>query len=237
MIGGDARDVRAREICSHLLIFPYLPREKYRDLILDDDLREDVQARLEAVGMRLAESFYSDFFSVRLDGDIEADIRFDWATNHRLPRGAQALLVVLWAKLVLPRRAARDKGMSPQEQNLELFEEDSKPADYVVKVAKEAVLAEFQARFGRTNLLRYIGQLKRLGFVKEDRAGRLFEGPMLDLMVDGRRLASEIQRGALSELLSGDVPVADARPVELELDDASGDDDDAPLFDLTTGDF
>jgi len=214
---SDALDVRAREICAHLLIFPHLPRERYKDLLLDDELRAEVARRLSAVGMNLAESFYSDFFGVRMCEDIEADIRFDWSTNHRLPKGALALLVVLWAKMVLPRRAARDRRTNPDELNMPLFEDDHVPADYIVKIPKEAMIAEYGQRFGRTNVLRWLGQLKRYGFVKEDRAGRLYEGPLLDLMVDGQRMTEEIQAGVLGEALG----VSEQEVY-----------DDEPLFDL-----
>ncbi|MFT7626281.1 MAG: hypothetical protein ACI9WU_005476 [Myxococcota bacterium] len=219
---SDALAARAREVCAHLLVFPSLPRDRYRDLLLDEDLREEVGRRLEAVGMQLAESFYSEHFSVRMADDTEADVRFDWATNQRMPKGAQALLVVLWAKLVLPRRAARDQRVDPDEPNIELFEQADGGKDYRVKIPREALLAEFAQRFGRSNLLRYLGQLKRLGFVKEDRGGRIMEGPLLDLMVDGQRMATEVQMGALADVL-GVTPVVSP---DAELDDE-------PLFDLT----
>lgn len=235
---------RAEEICAHLLIFPHISREKYRDLLLDEDLREEVARRLDGVGMQLAESFYSDYFSVRLKESIEADIRFDWAANQRLPKAAMALLVVLWAKMVLPRRAAQDQRVDPDDPNLALFEEVKRPADYVVKVPKEALMAEYAGRFGRSNLLRYFGRLKRLGFIREDRAGRLYEGPLLDLMVDGQRLTTEVQRGALGEILGQSPDAIDpsiarrAATAEPELADAAlaedDLDDDEPLFDLTT---
>lgn len=216
---NEGLHARAREICAHLLVFPYVARDQYRDLVLDEELREEVERRLGLAGMTLAESFYSDWFAVRMAGDIEADLRFDWAVNQRLPKGALALLVVLWSKMVLPRRAAADRRIGPDEANLDLFEEP-KPADWVVKIPREALLAEFAPRFGRSNVLRYLGTLKRYGFVKEDRANRLYEGPLLDLMVDGQRMATEVQMGALADLLG--VDRADQEPMAGE-----------PLFDLT----
>ena len=215
-------NTRAQEICAHLLMFPYLTRDKYRDLMLDEELREDVQRRLEGVGMTLAESFYSEHYSVRPHDHIEADIRFDWASNQRIPKGALAMLVVLWTKLVLPRRAATDHRVNPGDDNLPLFEqEEARPTQWFVKVAKEAIMAEFQDRFGRTNLLRYLGQLKRLGFIREDRSGRIYEGPLLDLLVDGNKLAEDIQAGVLGDILGEEAPLEAAC-------------DDEPLFDLTT---
>lgn len=223
---------RAQEICAHLLIFPNLHRDKYRDLMLDEDLRAEVSRRLEGVGMRLAESFYSDYFSVRPIPAIEGDVRFDWASNQRLPRGAMAMLVVLWAKLVMPRRAASDQRINPNDPNIELFPDQHKPKDYVVKVPREALIAEFEERFGRTNLARYLGQLKRLGFIREDRSSRLYEGPLLDLLVDGNKLAQEIQAGALRDMLGADVPIEYARNTT-EFEPTS---EEPLLADLLTGD-
>ncbi|MFT5429609.1 MAG: hypothetical protein ACI9OJ_000280 [Myxococcota bacterium] len=236
---SEELSTRAQEICAHLLIFPYLARDKYRDLMLDDDLRAEVASRLDGVGMQLAESFYSDHFAVKPVAEIEADIRFDWATNKRIPRSAVALLVVLWAKLVLPRRIARDHRVNPDEDNLDLFPDKKPPSDFVVKVAKDAVLAEYSDRFGRSNLLRYIGQLKRLGFVKEDRAGRLFEGPLLDLLVDGQRLAEQINHGVLHEMLGRESEMAEramAGVLDLVPENAIVDDDADPGDESIDGD-
>ncbi len=230
---GDALETRARELCAHLLIFPYLPRDKHKDLLLDDDLREEVARRLDAVGMRLAESFYSDYFAVKPVDEIEADIRFDWASNRRLPKAAMALLVVLWARLVMPRRAARDHRVNPDEQNGELFPDPRKVKDYVVKVPKEALLAEYGERFGKSNMLRYLGLLKRLGFIREDRAGRIYEGALLDLLLDGQKLQSEITSGVLRDLLGADGGAPGAPELDLagEVGDAESPDDIAEVTD------
>ena len=240
---SDSLQARAEEICAHLLIFPYLARDKYRDLLLDDELRHEVSRRLDGVGMQLAESFYSDHFSVKPKAEVEADIRFDWASNKRLPKGAIAILVVLWAKLVLPRRVARDHRVDMNEDNMDLFPERKKPSDYVVKVPRDAILAEYSERFGRTNLLRYIGQVKRLGFIREDRSGRLYEGPLLDLLLDGQKLASDIHNGVLHDMLGQDTElaqrmlgpelelVAENAPVTPDSDDITADvDDEEPIL-------
>ena len=97
--------------------------------------------------------------------------------------------------------------------------------DFVVKLPKEALLAEYGSRFGRSNVLRYLGQLKRLGFVREDRANRLYEGPLLDLLVDGRRLASEIEGGVLRDMLGADSATEVRRAVVQELELESVDED------------
>lgn len=190
-------DARAREICSHLLIFTSLRKTACKDLVIDDDLRDRVRARLLAVGMELVDNVYSEHFAVRLVPAIEGDVSFDWATNARLHKGAVALLVILWAKLVLPKRVAQERRFDPDEPNADLFPE-SKPRKPVrLHVHRDALYAEFGSKFGKVNFARYLGQLRNMGFVTEDRAGNVGEGPLLDLLVDGTRMAIKLKDSVL----------------------------------------
>ena len=186
-------EARAEEVCGRLLIDRYLLKRDYRDLLLDDALRAVVARRLSGVGLQLVESFTSDYFAVRLKREVEADIAFDWATNSRLPRGAVALLVILWAKLVLPKRV----------QPSDAVEADAaapKPPARVV-VTRDALYAEFGRKFGKTAFARYLGQLKSAAFVREDRLGNLSEGPLLDLLIDGVEMAQKLRDSVLWDLL------------------------------------
>src|SRR4051794_34947665 len=91
---------RAQEICSRLMIKPYIPKSEFKDLVMNDDLRRDVETRLHTVGLILVDNFYSKFFAVRLADEIERDATVTWAANFHLEKPAIALLVVLWAKLI-----------------------------------------------------------------------------------------------------------------------------------------
>ncbi|MCO4761956.1 MAG: hypothetical protein KC502_10660 [Myxococcales bacterium] len=193
---------RAEEICAHLLIRRYLPKKSCRDLLLDDELRDSVRRRLSGVGLELVDSYTSDHFAVRLAPHIESDVRFDWATNTRLPRGALALLVILWSKLVLPRRVAGDEA---RRKRLEQADGDGEaivpPVLPRPTVARAALYAEFGHRFGKTSFTRYVGQLKNAGFITESRAGDLREGPLLDLLIDGVQMARKLRDSVLWDLL------------------------------------
>lgn len=207
------REARAEEICSRLLIERWLAKRVYRDLLLDDDLRASVNTRLGMVGLELVESFTSDYFAARLKRAIEGDITFDWATNARLPRGAVALLVVLWAKLVLPRRLEPEVPAEPGAEP---------PPSVAPTVTRDQLYAEFGRKFGKTAFARYLGQLKTAGFVREDRSGVLRDGPMLDLLVDGVQMAQKLRDSVLWDMLDkglGAVPEgADEPPAEDEDD-------------------
>jgi len=210
-------EVRAEEVCGRLLIDRYLPKRDYRDLLLDDALRAIVARRLSGVGLQLVESFTSDYFAVRLKREVEADIAFDWATNSRLPRGAVALLVILWAKLVLPKR------VEPAELADSGTDSAAAKTPARVVVTRDALYAEFGRKFGKTAFARYLGQLKSAAFVREDRLGNLSEGPLLDLLIDGVEMAQKLRDSVLWDLLERGPGSGD----DLEAPDpeAGGDDD------------
>jgi hypothetical protein len=206
------REARAEEIASHLLIERWLSKRVYRDLLLDDELRAAVQRRVGMVGLELVESFTSDYFALRLKRAVEGDISFDWATNTRWSRGVVALLVVLWAKLILPRRLEPDTPASAEPKP----EPIAPPT-----VTRDQLYAEFGRKFGKTAFARYLGQLKSAGFVYEDRAGNLREGPLLDLLIDGVQMSQKLRDSVLWDLLDkGLGAVAEGG------EDSSSDDDD-----------
>jgi hypothetical protein len=186
------RESRAEEICSRLLIERWLPKRGYRDLLLDDELRVAVNRRLGMVGLELVESFTSDFFAARLKRSIEGDISFDWATNSRMPRGGVALLVVLWAKLILPKRLEPDTPVAEGQTR--------QPVE-APTLTRDQLYAEFGRKFGKTSFQRYLGQLKSAGFVREDHRGNLREGPLLDLLIDGVQMAQKLRDSVLWDLL------------------------------------
>lgn len=203
-VEDDVTAARAQEVCAHLLIHRWLPKRSYRDLLIDDTLRASVERRLAGVGLALVDSYTSNYFAVRLLPAIEADVRFDWATNARLQRGAVALLVILWTRLVLPRRVASDEA---RKRRLEAGEAGGEVKATREKlptptVARSALFAEFGHRFGKTSFARYLGQLKAAGFVLENRAGDLREGPLLDNLVDGVTMARKLRDSVLWDLLA-----------------------------------
>jgi hypothetical protein len=204
---------RAEELCAHLLIFTYLPKSSCRDLVLNDALRTEVTGRLSGVGLELVDSAYSAYVAVRLKRKIESDVTFDWSTNLRLNKGAVALLVVLWAKLVLPKRVAMERRETPGEQSTDLFPETKRARMVALSVHRDALYAEFGEKFGKVNFQRYVGQLRNLGFITEDRAGNIGEGPLLDLMIDSNEMAMKLKDSVLWDLLGDSAqtpPPADA---------------------------
>ena len=158
--------------------------------------------------------------------DIEADIRLDWATNARVPRGAVALLVILWAKLVLPKRIASTEAALLRQNPDQPADPNAPVENGPISLPRDALYAEFGRKFGKTAFARYLGQLKTSGFIREDRRGNLTEGPVLDLLVDGVQMAQKLRDSVLWDVLErGGIDAPEPAETD-DSDDDLGDDED-----------
>jgi hypothetical protein len=162
----------------------YLPRAEARRL-MDPQVRSAAEQRLNAVGLALAWSPYSRYYGLTLaDGPAE---RAERITNlAELDRNALALLVILWARLVLPQRLAeegREGGVS-------------EPV-----VAFETLNAEFGKKLGGRRFEMYVSQLRRLGFLEYSRKDEIKAGPFLDLLGDANQLASYLRQSTIARVV------------------------------------
>lgn len=192
---------RSQEICSRLMMKPYIPKADFKDLVMDEDLRRDVEARLRNVGLILVDNFYSKFFAVRLADEIERDASLSWATNFHLEKPAIALLVVLWAKLVFPKRIAQERREQPGDNVRPLFPQNEPVPEVTLSTSEAALRAELGKKCGGAKLPIYLGQLKRLGFIEYGRLEHITEGPLLDLLIDGQQMATKLKNSALWDVL------------------------------------
>lgn len=192
---------RVQEICSLLIANGYLHKEEVRDLMYDDALRTHVEQRLDSVGMRLVHNSYSDFWGVALNERTAADDRLEWSNNFGLERGAMALLLILWCKLILPKRMAQEERQPEDGSVAALFPEVEKMPKPRVNVSRDQILAEFGDLLGGVSMTsRYIAQLARARLIKAH-GGVIEEGPLLSLVVDEARLSDELRREVLLSLL------------------------------------
>ncbi len=203
---------RAREIVAKLIAQRYIHRSKLRDMFLDEDLFREVEQRLSSAGLELATNVYSEFVTVRVAKDMENTIFSDEkggyrASNTGLSRGALALLTIIWAKIVMPKRQMQIERRDTEEAAQEGLWQRRKPipkADDLVALEEKALLADFAEKLGgKTLFYRYLAELARADFIIR-RGGRIYEGPLLDVAVDYGVLAPRIIEGALSEILSKD---------------------------------
>jgi hypothetical protein len=122
-----------------------------------------------------------------------------------LPRDAIALLVVLWALIILPKRErqiARSETVGDSQSDMfGAAKPITHGEDVAPGVPEDSVYADFGKKLGgKMRFASNLVQLARLGFVVR-RNKMIHEGPLLDLMIDYSKLAPRIIDGALAEVL------------------------------------
>ncbi len=201
----------AARLIARLLALRFLPREDadVRRLLVDNSFREEVEQRLAASGVRLLANPFAAHVGIALTRECESAV-FEqgdaWqASNIGLPKDAVALLVILWALIILPKRERQLAGQAAQpELQGEMFETVKlTPLAHEASrgIAENALLTDYSDLFGgKMRIQTSLGQLKRLGFI-EQRAKTIHEGPLLDLAFDYAEVAPRVLQGALSDLL------------------------------------
>lgn len=196
-------------LIARLLAERWLPRDDIavRELLTDAELRNDLDRRLAAAGMRLLEHPYAANIAVGIARPQESAVFGSakaWSsTNLQLDRDAVALLVVLWALLVLPKRQrqiARQQADRDQDQEQMFAELKPVPvgAEVIEPINERTLLADFAEKLGgKTRIQFNLGSLARQGFIVR-RKERIHEGPLLDLALDYERIAGRVMDGALS---------------------------------------
>jgi uncharacterized membrane protein len=191
----------ATRICARLLREGSVPRAALPDLDFPE-VRHEVERRLQGVGLVLATSVYSEHVGIRLAPEITADSAFDAATNLGLRSDACALLVILWARLVLQKRTAAETREVPGQSALFTREQAAAARSYRPRVRLEALVREFRPVLGgRSRMQSLVTQLRRLGFL----AGygeQIEAGPLLELAIDGERMVAFLRREVLAKLVA-----------------------------------
>ncbi|MDP2825338.1 MAG: hypothetical protein Q8O52_21980 [Sulfuritalea sp.] len=198
----------AARIVARLLSLRFLPRrdKEILRLLTDAGLRQEVETRLAACGLRLLDHPYADHVAIGLAREAEAPVfetDAEWLpSNANLPKDAVALLVLLWALIILPKRERQISRTDTSGQG-EIFGGTARKTDTEVSVGiAEATLFEDYGKVlggkGRVNI--HLGTLSRLGFI-ERRNKTLHEGPLLDLVFDYAEIAPRILEGTLAGVL------------------------------------
>ena len=199
------------EFIARLLAQRWLPKSdaEVRRLLIDESFRQDIEHRLAAVGLRLLDNPFAGHVAVGLAADSENAVfgRGDaWLSNNAgLNRDGVALLILLWALIILPKRerqlsrdATTDEGQSDLFGNAQA----APLRDDAARGVPENVLLEDYGKLlgGKARLQVLLPVLSRLGFI-ERRNKVLHEGPLLDLAFDYAELAPRILDGALADVL------------------------------------
>lgn len=189
----------------------------------DEIFRTDLDTRLKACGLRFVDNVYADYVTLALTRDSEAKVfgtRDTWQNNNfGLARDGVALLVVLWALIILPKRERQEAHQLAQEEQSDMFGKDKpmpRAEETSIGISYRALLADFGEKLGKkTRLDMNLGQLSRLGFI-ERKGDMIAEGPLLDLLMDTDTLKDRIINGALSDIFHLPVPRTPAHIVAAE---------------------
>jgi hypothetical protein len=200
------------ELTARLLAHRWLPRAdaQVRRALVDEAFRAELESRLAAVGLQLLDNPFAEHVAVGLQNEVMDAVfggRDYQASTMGLTRDEIALLIVIWALIILPkrerqlgRRTVADDGqndMFGQEKPIEHGESVSGA------VSEASLLADFGTQLGgRTKIRNFaLGKLARLGFIIRSN-GYISEGPLLDVLLDYRVLADRIINGTLADVLA-----------------------------------
>lgn len=203
------KEVRA--LAAKLIAHQCLPRQHnlVRKALTDEAFRRELDSRLHACGLFFLDNPYSTHVTLSLSRDMEQPVLGDqeeWLSNTmNLDRSAIALLIVLWALIILPKRQRQiERKELGENEGQEVMFANEKPLETGRSVSapinRNALIADFGEKLGKATKIRVnLGSLARLGFIVQ-RQEEIYEGPLLDLVLDYSQLAGRILDGALSDL-------------------------------------
>jgi hypothetical protein len=180
-----------------------------QQLLIDEVFRADVEQRLAACGLRLLDNPFADHIGIGLAQAAETTVfgsADQWRSNNfGLQRDGVALLVLLWALIILPKRERQLARRADDSGQGEMFAE-SKPTPGAIDSSRgvpETVLMDDYAKRlgGKARVTINLGVLSRIGFIQR-RNKIIFEGPLLDLALDYAQLSPRVIEGAMRELLT-----------------------------------
>jgi hypothetical protein len=199
----------AQILIARLLAHQTLPRKDrlVRQALSDDVFRLDLDHRLAACGMKLVDNVYADHVTLALAREVEPKVfgaREVWQNNNLgLGRDGVALLVVLWALIILPKRERQEAHQLARDDQHDMFgvaRPMPRAEDTSIGLPYRTLLADFGEKLGRkTRMDMNLGQLARFGFI--ERQGEIIsEGPLLDLLMDTDVLKERVINGALADI-------------------------------------
>jgi hypothetical protein len=204
-MSDDAQTLIARLLTHQTL----LRKDKLVKRALSDEIfRRDIDERLSACGMKLVDNVYADHVTLALTRVVEPKVFGDrdvWQNNNiGLARDGVALLVVLWALIILPKRERQEAHQLAKEDQDDMFGAD-KPLptaeEASMGLSYRALLSDFGDKLGKkTRMDMNLGLLARFGFI-ERRGDLISEGPLLDLLMDTDVLKERVVNGALNDIL------------------------------------
>lgn len=198
-------------LIAELLARRYLPRthSRVKRALVDEELFAQIEQRLAQAGLRWVDNIYADHVSLALLPAVQSSVLGDGGLNANnnldLSRDAVALLVVVWALIVLPKRERQTSRVDADIPQNEMFGR-TKPMPPAMSVSPvlsyKALLEDYGNQLGKkTRLDTNLKLLERHGFILR-RQDEIAEGPLLDVLLDYELMAPRILNGALAEVLA-----------------------------------
>ena len=208
-------------LIAELLARRWLPRNhpRVKRALVDAELFAQVEQRLAQSGLRFMDSIYADHVSIALlpaaQNSVLGEAGINSNNNIELPRDAQALLVVLWALIILPKRERQTSRMDEPEVGQNDMFPGAKPLPEVRLVSPvisyKALLEDYGQQLGKKlRLDANLKLLERQGFITR-RQDEIGEGPLLDVLLDYDVLAPRILDGALGDVLTRERAAQEAK--------------------------
>lgn len=198
-------DDDAKTLIARLIAQGPQPKNDHDSLVmrvlLDQAFRDEVDRRLSACGLCLLDNPYAAQIGLGLKRDVESAIfaRDDhWLSNTiGLQRSEIALLMIIWALLILPKRERQQQ--REDDGQVELLP-SSKPIshDRTESVSRQMLIEDFPQLGAPTYIKQRLSVLRRHRFIETDKE-LVREGPLLDLAFDYNRIAQRIMEGALGD--------------------------------------
>jgi len=197
---------------ARLLTERYIPRSDAlaQRVLIDEGFRQEVERRLDECGLRLLDNPFAEHLAVALSQSAETDVFGGgdiWLSNNLgLQRDGVALLVLLWALIILPKRERQlTRSTADGDEQGDMFGSAKplpKSSDASKGIAENLLLDDYGKQLGgRTRVNMNLGILSRVGFIRRHNKV-IEEGPLLDLAFDYAQLAPRLIQGALGDLLT-----------------------------------
>jgi len=179
-------------------------------VLIDEGFRQEVERRLDECGLRLLDNPFAEHLAVALSQSAETDVFGGgdvWLSNNLgLQRDGIALLVLLWALIILPKRERQlIRSSTTSDEQGDMFGSAKpmpKSADASKGIAENLLIDDYGKQLGgKTRVNMNLGILSRVGFIKRQNKV-IEEGPLLDLAFDYAQLAPRLIQGALGDLLA-----------------------------------
>jgi hypothetical protein len=209
---------QARLFCADIISRQVILKKEAKDL-QDEEFRRLVENHLEMVGLELIDNIYADYYAIAVKKEYELILEDQksgeyHSNNQQMNKGSMALLTILWALLILPKRERQTADIEriPSQINFIRSEKRPIPKGIEVYVQEETFRLEYGHIFGKRNKSRFsecLNELVRLNLIKrktmkskfnDEMETRLIEGPLLDTLIDYKEMIENIKDGLLVDL-------------------------------------